>query len=145
MWGHTAFGGVEASQQGDPHVAMHVVGVDVGKERCAGEPGVVDENVDPAPGLQSTGHHRLGGGRVGNVAVVGDGLPAGVADALGGRLGDVGVDALLGQPQRAVAEVVEHDLGAAFGQVAGVGETQADLVSGPGNQGHPALELICHD
>ena len=130
MWGHTAFGRVEASQQGDPHVAVHVVGVDVGKERCAGEPGVVDEDVNATPGLQSAGHHRLQrwtGSAMSPLLAMAS--PPASRMRWAACLGDVGIDALFGQPQGAVAEVVKHDLGAPFGQIGGVGETQADFVS----------------
>src|SRR5690606_31788105 len=91
------------------------------------DPGVVDDDVDAAPGVERRLHDgpaALGGG---DRVVVGHGLAAGGLDL---------VDHLLGRRRAAAgavhraAEVVDHHVGAPPGELEGVGPAEAATRTG---------------
>ncbi len=90
------------------------------------QPGVVDQDVQPAVRAQRGGHQVLPGLPVADVAGAGYRLPAARPDLLGRRAHLRG------------GQVVEHQAGAGLGQPAGLGP--AEPISRAGDDGHPAVQ-----
>ena len=95
--------------------------------RSRTKPGVVDQDVEAAEGVDRLLHHRRGLLEVGDVGAVGDGLAAQRLDLGDDLVGDLGGRALAGAGG---AEVVDHDLGALPGELEGVGAADAATRSG---------------
>src|SRR5699024_8079421 len=97
-------------------------GLHLGEGLVAQDPGVVDEDVDPAPRVDDAGDHLLHGRLVGDVASVDHGLATGGGDLVDDQLGGGGGPALAVDVS---AEVVYDDLGSALCQCEGVGAAEA--------------------
>ncbi|MOA03019.1 hypothetical protein D3C78_1225010 [compost metagenome] len=91
-----------------------------------GEAGVVDDDVDAAEGIQSSLHATVTEVGGGHVAQAGDGIAAESTDFRDHFIG------------RSLIEVVDHDLGAFFGEFQRDGA--ADAAAGTGNDGDFALQ-----
>jgi hypothetical protein len=85
----------------------------LGKAAVAQDPGIVDQDVDPAPALLRGRDHRFDLLRIGDAGAVRDSLAArrlDLLDHLAGRVGAAGAVAR-------AAEVVHHHSGAAPGKL----------------------------
>ena len=101
----------------------------------AQDAGVVDDDVEPAEGLDRLVDDALCAVEVGDVVVVGHGLAPTAADDLGDLLGGPLVGPLAGDR---AAQVVDDDLRAFCGELERL--TPADTVPGPGDDRHLAVE-----
>ena len=93
----------------------------------AGVAGVVDEDVDRAEGRLRRRHTGAHTGEIGDVEHGGRRPPAGLHDRRCARLGPLG------------HEIVDRDRGPLGGEVAG--DARADVLSGAGDERHPAGEI----
>ena len=119
---------------------VEILGRELGQRLVAQDPGIVDQDVDPAEAVQRGLHHSGRAlGRRDRVAV---------RYSLSARRGDL----TRGAPSRAAvgaaagdrsAEVVHHDASAAGGEQPGMLKSEA--AAGAGHYGHLALEpLLAH-
>ena len=88
----------------------HHLGRVVEEEAAAQEPGVVDDDVEQAEGIERLFDHGLGVAGIGDGKRVCDSLAPGIADFPDHRFGDAFVHAFAEQP---AAEIVDHHFGAA--------------------------------
>ena len=111
----------------------------LGEALVAQDAGVVHQDVDTAPLVQGLLDHGADLFLAGHVGAVGDRFTAGGLDLFDHFLrrfaGTAGAVA-------GAAEIIDHHLGAQFGQRQRVGFTQA--VGGAGDDRHPALEINTH-
>lgn len=121
-------------------MALELLRIDVGEELRARDAGVVDDDVDPPPGVERSSDHPLRSRRIGDVAGVGDHLGAERPQRRGRTFGRLLVTALLGESEGPAAEVVQHDADTALGQVTGVREAEALLVAPSGDDRDPTVE-----
>ena len=106
----------------------------LGDERVAQDPGVVDDHVESAVGVDGEAHGSLGALPRGDVLVGGDGLTAAIADDGHGVVGGALVRALA---LRAPARIAHHDLGALGRQLHRL--APSDAAARPGDDGDLAL------
>ena len=119
-----------ASQSALGHREHHAV---------AQDPGVVDDDVEPAVGVERLLDEALGTGHVADVVTVDDRLATQVADDLGYLMGRTGIGA---GAVRIGAEIVDHDLGAVLGEHQGVLST--DAAAGAGNHCDAPFVQLAH-
>ena len=101
------------------------------------DPGIIDQNVQPPKGFQGGVDDVLSPGGLGHIVRVGHGLAPGGPDLVHHGLGRGGGSVTGAVP--GTAQIVDHHLGTAFGQFQGIGPAQTG--PGPGDHGHPALEV----
>jgi hypothetical protein len=139
MCGHTALQPVHRAHQVHLHHGAEIGDVHLREGLVAQDSRVVDEDIDPAPGVDGLLHHGLHRGKVGHRGAVGQGFAPGGADLVHHRLRrrDRAARAVHRAP-----EVVDHHPGPAGGQGQRMLTSQA--AAGAGHDGHAAVELNAH-
>ncbi len=125
----------EVALEVDPDDGVPLLLGGVHQHPVADEPGVVDQDVETAEGVDRLLHHRRGLLEVGDVGAVGDGLAAERLDLGDDLVRDLGGRALAGARG---AEVVDDDLGALAGELERV--RAADAPAGAGDDRDASFE-----
>ncbi|KAG1245623.1 hypothetical protein G6F68_014981 [Rhizopus microsporus] len=120
---------VGRAQQMHVDHCVEIVGAHLGEGLVAQDAGIVDQDIDAAPGIHRPRHHDVHGSAVADVAAIGDGPAARGQD-------------LVGHGLRRAPEVVDHHAAATRGQLQRMAAAQP--LAGAGHDGDAFIEANAH-